>query len=86
MAAAFIGEAKSAWVRHACAREANSVIKGGSANEAHVAHLIEFVFKAKGARRGDFAGIDFRRNFQFKVLLANQGMVEKGMAAKAEAR
>ena len=59
MAAGLVGEAKAVGVADSVGGEADGRIEGCAADEAHVAHFVEFLFEAEGTGGGDVAGVVF---------------------------
>ena len=85
VAAALVGEAKSAGVEDGSVIEADRAVERCAADESHVAHLVELVFEAEGAGGGDVACVDFGGNFKLELLAANEGVVEEDVAGEDEA-
>jgi len=80
-----IGEAEAFGVEDAGGGEADGVVEGGAADEAHVAHLVELVFEAEGAGRGDLFGVAIGSEIESEFLAANEGVVEVDVAVEREA-
>src|SRR5579863_998488 len=70
MPATLVGRAQAAGIHHALTREANRVLERRTANEAHIAHLIEISLPPERAGEGDLAGIILGSHFQFQGLAA----------------
>ena len=71
VAAALIGEPQATGVGDFVALETDGAVEGGSTNETHVAHGVEFPGETEGARRSDFSGVAFGRHFHLELLMAD---------------
>ena len=82
--AAFVIEAKAAWIEHAAAVEADRIVQRRAANQAHVAHLVQLVLEPESPRRRNLRGIALRRHFHLHRLPADQRVLEPDLARQPE--
>ena len=64
MAATLIFKAKAARIHDAVFTKANRVFEAGTANQAHIAHLVQFMLKTECAGGRDGARVVFRSDVQ----------------------
>ncbi len=82
--ARLVRESQPTYIQYFIGGKANGVIKRGAADETHIAHGVQFVFKAERAGRGDLGGVIFRGQIDFHGLAADQVMREVDVAVQGE--
>ena len=66
------GRAQAVGIQRTLAGEAHGVFQARAADQSHIAHLVEIVLPAEGARESQLGGIPFRGDFEFQGLAAHR--------------
>ena len=80
--AAFIRETQAFGVHYLLAIETYRASERRTADQTHVAHLIEFPRKSEGPGGSDLRGVALGRNLKLQRLPANERMVKENVAGK----
>jgi hypothetical protein len=80
----FIRKSERRFVEHSLLRENDGILQRATSHESAGLQLLHFFIEAKRPCRCDKVGVIHRRNFHFKLLIADQGMRKADFILDAE--